>query len=797
MPKPPPQRGLTTLAAPLFLLGALAWLSAVSCGRPDPEGDLASLRQQLAGSTVPEQLNVVLITIDTLRADRLSSFGSPVKTPNIDRLATEGVLFTNASTTVPFTFPAHSSIMTGTYPPFHGVRENVGYYLGDESTTLAQTLAAAGWQTAGFVSAFVLDSRWGIARGFEHYFDDFDPGAFEDANMASVQRPGTETIAAALGWLDGAQQGPKADQPFFLWLHLFDAHDPYTPPEPFRSQYPGQPYEAEVAYTDSLVGGFVDELGARGLMDRSLVVLTADHGEGLGDHGENFHGYFVYDSTVHVPLVFRFPGRAPAGKRVATAVSHVDIVPTILDLTAQEIPQRLQGRSLLTTLGSEAETPSEDDSEPAVYAESFYPLLHYGWAAQRSLRSTTHKYIEAPSPELFDLVADPHESRNLVAGQQRAASRMARSLEDLAARLDDGAATTSTPDLDEQALAQLQALGYLAGPGKETAGEYDPRVARPDPKEKVHLHRRLMRAQSLVGSDQRDQAAELLRQTLEEDPNLLDAHQLLGNIELEADRPETAAAHFESALALDSHHKTSLFGLARSHHKLGRIDEALLGYRRLLDIAGQDSKTTLAIADIEVERGDLAAAEEVLAGAAQPGAPAMLFNRLGEIQALDGRPEDARRNLEAAIAGNPSLSQPHFNLAVLFEENGDLDRAQQQYEEAIDKAPKHYKAQFNLGRLWGRLGDARRERELLEQALASKPDFAIGHFFLGKSLMEGNELERAEEVTRAGLAIVDDSPLGWFVLADILNRRGRAAEAGQALDHGRTLSQTMATAGGL
>jgi tetratricopeptide (TPR) repeat protein len=221
---------------------------------------------------------------------------------------------------------------------------------------------------------------------------------------------------------------------------------------------------------------------------------------------------------------------------------------------------------------------------------------------------------------------------------------------------------------------------------------------------------------------------------------------------------------------------------------MGRTDEALLGYRRLLEIAGQDSKTTLAIADIEVERGDLAAAETTLAKAAQPGAPALLFNRLGEVQALDGRPSEALHSLETALSNNPRLSQPHFNLAVLYEEAGDLPRARKEYEQAIDKAPKHYKAQFNLGRLLGRLGDARRERELFEQAIASKPDFAIGHFFLGKSLMDGNELERAEEITRAGLEIVSDSQFGWYVLTDILNRRGRPAEAKRALATAQSLS---------
>ncbi|MCP4205269.1 MAG: sulfatase-like hydrolase/transferase, partial [bacterium] len=503
------QKGVPSLLA---LLCALFVLSlALGCGSSDPAVEQQrrrlALREELAGDLAPDRLNVVLITLDTLRADRLSSYGSRVKTPNLDRIASQGVLFTNASSTVPFTFPAHSSIMTGTYPPFHGVRENVGYHLGDENRTIAEAMSAAGWQTAGFVSAFVLDARWGIARGFDHYYDDFDLGAFEDANLGSVQRPGTETIAAAIAWLDQRQSQPAEARPFFLWLHLFDAHDPYTPPEPFRSQYPGKPYDAEVAYTDLLVGGFVEELERRALLDTSLVVVTADHGEGLGDHGETFHGYFAYDSTVHVPLIVRFPESAQAGRRIDAVASHVDIAPTILELTGQDVPQVMQGRSLLEPMLSDGkDDTTATGPQRAVYAESFYPLLHYGWAPLRVLRSRTEKYIEAPNPELFDFAADPGELTNLAGREQRTVQRLARELVALADRLEEGAVASSVPDLDEQALSQLQALGYLAGPGQADARSYDPRVARTDPKEKAHLHRRIMLAQSLTGDDKTAEA---------------------------------------------------------------------------------------------------------------------------------------------------------------------------------------------------------------------------------------------------------------------------------------------------
>ncbi|MGB5890298.1 MAG: sulfatase, partial [Thermoanaerobaculia bacterium] len=345
--------------------------------------------QEALGDISPTGLNIILITIDTLRADRLSSYGNPAPlTPNIDSLAGEGIRFANAASTVPFTLPAHSSIMTGTYPPYHGVRENVGYTLDDSIPTLAEWLGERGYTTAGFVSAFVLDSRWGIARGFDTYHDEFDLDEMK-GNLGSVQREGSETIAEALRWLDG---GPVS--PFLLWLHLFDPHDPYTPPEPFRSQYPRRPYDAEVAYTDSLIGELRRALEERGLLDSSLLILTGDHGEGLGSHKEGFHGFFVYDSTVHVPLIIRLPEGRLGGQVVEEVVSHVDLLPTILDATGHEIPSGVQGSSLLPLLLSMEET-----GDRAVYTESLDPLLHFGWSPLRSIRTSEHKFIDAPNPE--------------------------------------------------------------------------------------------------------------------------------------------------------------------------------------------------------------------------------------------------------------------------------------------------------------------------------------------------------------------------------------------------------------
>jgi arylsulfatase A-like enzyme len=339
--------------------------------------------RRVTDTVAPEDLNIILITLDTLRSDRLSCYGSEhVDTPNIDALAREGVRFTNAASTVPFTLPAHSSMMTGTYPPYHGVRENVGAVLGDELPTLAERLGDGGWATAAFVSSFVLDGRWGIDRGFDHYHDNFDLEEFDTPNMSAVQRTGDETVAEAVRWLD---QRP-AEQPFFLWLHLYDPHEPYTPPEPYNSRYPDRPYDGEVAFTDSLIGDFRQALDERDLLERSLVILTSDHGEGLGDHGEMYHGYYIYESTIHVALIMRPPLTANAGRVVDAPVSHVDLMPTVLNAVALPYPEVVHGRSLVPLM-----LGAQESRQRGVYSESMYPLLHYGWAPLRSLRTERKK----------------------------------------------------------------------------------------------------------------------------------------------------------------------------------------------------------------------------------------------------------------------------------------------------------------------------------------------------------------------------------------------------------------------
>ena len=555
----------------------------------------------------------------------------------------------------------------------------MGYTLDPGVPTLAEVLSGAGWASAGFVSAFVLDRRWGIARGFDHYFDDFDLSGLERApNLSAVQRSGDVTIAEAVGWLDGRPQ----DRPFFLWLHLYDPHDPYTPPEPYRSRYPGRPYDGEVAYTDALIGQFRRSLEERGLLQTSLVVLTADHGEGLGDHDESSHGFFLYDTTVHVGLIVRRPDGAGAGRVVDAAVSHVDLFPTILDAVGVQPPRPVHGQSLVPLLeGGVA------GADRQVYSESLYPLLHYGWAPLRSLRSGSRKLISAPRPEVYDLAADPAERDNLARSAPAVAADLAARLAELREAIEGGSASRGTTmDMDPETVAQLQALGYAAGKGGVSIDQEAERP-RADPKDKVDLHRRIMLAQSQL-TDEPEAAERTVLEILAEDDEIIDAHQMLGQIAASGKRPEDALRHYRRALDLSPDHENALMGMASSYRDLGRLEDALVGFRRVLEVAGHDTRASLAIADLEFERGRLDEAARALdEAAATTEAPALLHNKLGEIRSQQGRLEEAEALFERAVAENDEFAVPHFNLGVLLETRGELRRAIDSYEKSIALAP--------------------------------------------------------------------------------------------------------------
>src|SRR5260221_2662494 len=413
------------IAVALIVVAAGAWLWTRSVPRAITSVNGEPLGHLPAGVAAGD-LNLLLVTLDTTRADRIHAYGfAGIETPNFDRLAREGVLFEEAVAPAPLTLPAHSSIFTGQYPPAHGVRDNGGFFLDDKETTIAERLQARGYATGGFVGAYVLDHKWGIAQGFQTYFDDFDLTKYQSLSLGSVDRRGNEVADRALAWLDSVRA-----KRFFGWVHFYDAHSPYDPPEPFKSRYAGHPYIGEIAFVDSQLGRLLAYLDAHHLADRTVVVVVGDHGESLGEHGEGTHGFFVYQATMHVPLLIRAPYDLMAGRRVADTVRSVDILPTALELLGVNTPEHLDGASVVPLM-----TGAKQELGLAAYSEAIYPRFHFGWSDLRALTAGRYKFVAAPRPELYDLQQDPGESHNLYPERQALGDRMNQELVALERRM--------------------------------------------------------------------------------------------------------------------------------------------------------------------------------------------------------------------------------------------------------------------------------------------------------------------------------------------------------------------------
>ena len=725
-------------------------------------------------SFAPKPLNIVLVTADTLRADKLGCYGNEtVETPNLDRLAASGVLFENASTSTPVTLPAHATLFTGTYPIFHGVRDNGGYYLEPDQVTLAESLQTRGYTTGAFVSAFVLDARFGLDQGFDRYFDDFDLSKVKNAAPSSVYRRGDEVLSEAIAWMKQRDEAA----PFFSWIHLYDAHRPYDPPEPFKSQYRNEPwgsYDGEVAYVDALMGDLMSWLEDEGLMETTIVAFVADHGESLGDHEELTHGFFVYDATMRVPFIVRTPYDALRARRIRAQVRTIDLMPTLLELVAADVPDSVQGASLVPLL-----TGRSDDAELTAYGESVMPE-HYGWSPLASLRTNDFHYIEAPRPELYDLENDPYEGTNV-------ATRRAAKVRELQAELDELRQRYGVEDIDERARAtidpetrdKLAALGYLGG---ERSRSRDPSQPLADPKDKIGLFKLIREASNDSGEGRRQEAVAKLQQVIEQDPAITEAYNILGNVYAALGEREKAVAAYREALALDPRYKPAIFSLALSFKEMGRLDEAAAGFKRILELDPRANQASFLLADIEIDRGRFDEVHAIVerVRATNNRERAMLHHL--EARRHLGRDEGdaAESELRRAIELDPKLPDAHYDLGLVLEGRGDAAGAQEAYEREITIAPESYQAHFTLAKLLGLGGRNTEMIDHLEKAIAANPDFAVGHLYLANVYLEEGNLERAMTSAQRGIALGPEpslAPFGHFILADVFHRLGRAREA--------------------
>ena len=620
--------------------------------------------------------NVIIITIDTVRADHLGCYGyGLIQTPNIDALARSSVRFSHAFTTVPLTLPAHASLFTGSFPMATGVHDFATNTLPSSAVTLAKVLHQNGYATGAFLGSPVLDSRYGLNQGFETYFDHFDFNHLDEAKADIVKRPGDMVVDEALRWL---KQGSR--RPFFLWVHLYDAHYPYKPPEPYASRYKARPYDGGIAFVDAQVGRLVSFLKEKASFANSLVILASDHGESLGDHGEQKHGFFIYDSTLQVPLTVKVRGVTP--RVIGKDVSLVDVMPTVLQALRIPVPPGVQGRGLLSEILGH---PSSGSSN--VYAETFLPLLHFSWSQLRALRWKGMKYIEAPRPELYDTVADPHESKNLLSARPAIAQVMRDRLSNILRRYTSASAADAGADAGAKELAdpalldRLHALGYVTTPAGTVADAAGKEL--PDPKDRLQVYElfweamadgqqgryeeslgKLREAQKIEPDSlavlllsaldhfqMRDfrQAIQLFNRTLELKPKFAQPHYYLGVMYAQTFNNEAAIEHFKKALELEPTNFSAAFGLGSTYLRLKRVDDAAIAFQEAVRL-----------------HADYAEA----------------YTALGEIYLYQKRIDDAVQVLERAVAIMPQMKQAHYRLGQAYEAKGLHRKAQEELDRA-------------------------------------------------------------------------------------------------------------------
>jgi choline-sulfatase len=725
--------------------------------------------------------NILLVTLDTTRADRLGCYGyADAETPVLDGLARDGVLFERCITPTAFTLPSHASIMTGRYPASHGVRINGDLALADTQTTLAEHLSKEGYRTGAFVGAFVLDGRWGLKQGFEHYDDNFDLKPGEQLDLARVQRPGDKVVDAALKWLQETDT-----RPFFAWVHLYDPHTPYEPPEPWRSRLNdslSHLYDGEIAFADSQIGRLLNWLAAQGLEKRTIVVAVGDHGEGLGSHGEAEHGYFVYDYAVHVPFLVRLPLDGFRAIRVPAQVRTIDIVPTLLELIGAKAPAEIDGESLAPLLAH----PSRGGPHYA-YSESMSPSLQYGWSALYSLRTQAYKFIEAPKPELYDLRDDPDETENRLARLPRAA----RELREQLARIQKGISTkkpeTQEANIDEETMRRLASLGYIGG--TMTTKKSEGKVLA-DPKDMLPLYNAVSAAAGMIVEKDYAGAATKLEAVLKEDPKNPQARSLLAMCYEKTDRNAEAKAIFESVLKDDPENLRAMIAMADILAKEGRTAEMVTICKRALAKDERNTQAYALLADAYMGANDYAAALPYLQKAVEIQSK-LTRNRNNLAACLIGlrRFDEAKAELKGILSEHPKFPLSHFNLGLLYEEQGRFGDARAAYATEVELHPNIVAARFNLANLFLRTGDVAAAEDQLRQLIKAQSDEPRAYLFLARALLARSASpEEALPFVKEGLdksTAPELKALGYFLLADIYSRQGRRAEVEEALRNAR------------
>lgn len=741
------------------------------------------------------QDNVLLITLDTTRADHIGCLGyEKAGTPNIDGLANGGVLFTRGQSQVCLTLPSHSSIMTGRYPREHGIRVNGRNALGREIPTLAEIFGERGYATAAFIAAIVLERQYGLARGFDHYGDNLST----DVTLSSgvPERRGDRVTEEALGWFN-----ELGDEPFFAWVHYYDAHDPYDPPPPYDTQYE-HPYDGEIAFADAQVGRLLDWLKSSGRADNTLVVLVADHGEAFGEHGVNGHTMFAHQAELHVPMLFHYPKKLRTPRVVDAVVELVDVFPTLLELAEVQPPPDLLSRSLVPALLGE-----EFDSV-ASYGENSHMLFAYQWSPQRSLVTDRWKYIATTKPELYDLEKDPGETKNLVADDPE----VAKALRDqLIRRYNEMTPKSAAADLENDPAARkaMESLGYT-GSGSTVLSDDFLVEGAPDPKDMLEVYEQIRDALALERSGKHAQAATALAAAVEASPLSVELHYMLGRSLRAVGRHAEAVKSLQQALTLDPMFRNaldelrdSLFILGRGEEaipahehaimlsagdaglhtdfagllrKLGKIDRAYEEVQKAIEIDDQNPLAWFELSVIERAKGNDSAAQVAVerAIAADPN-DVDTAKKLAEQFARDGDAESAERFVEVVISEKPpEISWFPKRAAALLEE-GETEAAEIFYQCLTDHSEAAAAAHQALGDIAMDRGDEDVALKHYSEAVKSNPSLANAAARVAEDHMRRGDAKAALELLEPALAATPDSALVKRTLAILLSQSGDVA----------------------
>jgi arylsulfatase A-like enzyme/Flp pilus assembly protein TadD len=733
-----------------------------------------------------KDLNVILFTLDTLRADFVSAYEKgKADTPNMDGVAEEGVLFETCIAQTPLTLPSHTSLLSASYPLYHQVRDNGGFLVPESLEFVSEILKKQGFTTSAFIASYVLHSKWGVNQGFDTYSDGFDLSKYKKISLGNVQKRADEVLGNAKEWLLKNKK-----KKFFSWIHLYDPHTPYDPPSPFKEKFPKRPYRGEVEYMDHQLGLFFDFLKKEDLYDNTLIILVADHGESLGQHGEDTHGFFIYEPAVRVPLIIRAPFHFPV-KKVNNIVELIDVAPTILEALDIPIPETYQGESMLKLMFGD-----KDREKNVAYTETYYPRLHYGWSELKALYyGESWKYILAPKHELYDLQKDKKEQDNLALKKSEQAVRSKQRLQSFIQKQSQNARKPGeAAKLNKDDMEKLAALGYLTTV-VNTTGKTD----LPDPKGKVGVFNDLSKAKKYLRDEMFDDAIELLKTIIAENPQIVDGILQLGNVYSKNNMQEEALECFYKVLEKKPDYHAAMINVMNALTRLGRFEKAIEEVNRFFKTFPNDHSLYNELGTVYLLQKEYDKALEIFKKSVElESVNPHAFNRMGGIYVIKDDLEKAESFLRKALEINPTLRKLHFNLAQVEENRGNRAKAIEHYKKELENCPEAFKSAYNLAEELRKSGRFAEAVPYYRGSMEHNPTFNIPYFMVAKYLFDSrSDIDEAIELCNKGIELKVQNKytvFGYYILADIYSFKEDPEKSRSYLSKADTLKRTLVKA---